>query len=121
MSNDLLFSVLPRRGIVPVKSERGEVKKIDKETPVDSSREDENLPVIKQREQQSSDQDQNSEQQSKDYSDEHIGLIVDTTDEAEIGPDTSVHVDSGLVEEYSPDGKDNEDDDHRGNHLDITV
>jgi hypothetical protein len=121
MSNDLLFSVLPRRGTVPVKSERGEVKKIDKKTPVDSSREDENWPVIKQREQESPDQDQNSEQQSKDYSDEHIGLIVDTTDEVELGPDTSVQASSGLVEEYSPDGKDDEDDDHIGNNLDITV
>jgi hypothetical protein len=43
MSNDLLFSVLPRRGTVPVKGDRGEVKKIVKKMPLHASPEEENL------------------------------------------------------------------------------
>ena len=56
MSNDLLFSVLPRRGTVPVKSDRGEVKKIVKKKPLHASPEEENIPIVNPREQQHKDQ-----------------------------------------------------------------
>lgn len=121
MSNDLLFSVLPRRGTVPVKSSRGEVKKIDKKTPVHASPDEEHLPVIKEREQQHPNQESQSEQQTKDYSDEHVGLIVDTTDDVLIEADASEKPHAGIVEEYAADGKEEDDDDHKGINLDVTV
>lgn len=121
MSNDLLFSVLPRRGTVPVKSDRGEVKRVDKKTPVHASPEDENLPVIKEREHPDPDKESKSNQQTRDYTDEHVGLIVDTTDEVEINSEEVIEDHEGVVEEYAADGKEDDDDDHKGINLDVTV
>jgi len=121
MSNDLLFSVLPRRGTVPVKSERGEVKKIDKKTPVHASPEDENLPTIKEREQRHPEQESQPDQQPKDYSDEHIGLIVDTTDDVQLEFEAAEPAHTDIVEEYDAEGKEDDDEDHKGINLDVTV
>jgi len=122
MSNDLLFSVLPRRGTVPVKSDRGEVKKIVKKTPVHASPDDENLPVVGERGSKQRHDESPVESVSKDYSDEHIGLIVDTTDDVIITADEHAEETLDSVDEYSADGKkDEDDDDHKGINLDVTV
>lgn len=122
MSNDLLFSVLPRRGTVPVKSDRGEVKKIVKKTPIHASPEDENLPVVGKRGAKRGQEDPPIEPISKDYSDEHIGLIVDTTDDVLVAAEEQIEESSESIEEYAADGKKEDDeDDHKGINLDVTV
>ncbi len=136
MSNDLLFSVLPRRGTVPVKGDRGEVKKIVKKMPLHASPEEENLPIVNPREQRQ--QKEQQQQQGRDYSDEHVGLIVDTTDEAASLPEElsenlsengsaepSEHLSSSQNEnEHNRILGDDEDTEHdrgSGTHLDIEV
>ncbi|MDM7860268.1 hypothetical protein QTP81_06645 [Alteromonas sp. ASW11-36] len=120
MSNDLLFSVLPRRGTVPVKSDRGEVKKVDKKSALHPSPQDENHPVIQEKPDR---QEQQPDQQSKDYSDEHIGLIVDTTDEnVEADEQEIVHNKQEFLDENSVSHTEDDDPDKDDRvHLDITV
>lgn len=120
MSNDLIFSVLPRRGTVPVRSDRGEVKKVVKKSALHASPQDDNHPVIKEK---SGRQEQQPDQQSKDYSDEHIGLIVDTTDEnVEADEQAIVHNKQEFLSENSAtQGEVDGDEDSRVNRLDITV
>ncbi|WP_124749004.1 hypothetical protein [Alteromonas facilis] len=127
MSNDLLFSVLPRRGTVAVKTDRGNVKKVAKKTPVHASRDEENLPLIGEnlalfREKESRHQSQEDDSQAKDYSDEHVGLIIDTTDES-VTPDDEpiIHSKAEYAQGESEEKKDDDDDDGPSVHLDITV
>lgn len=117
MSNDLLFSVIPRRGTVPVKSDRGEVKKVAKKTPTHSSPDDENLPIIKEKQQQREQQEQSA---GRDYSDEHVGLIVDTTDESGTLENSLQQTDSEASHQLTDEDSEADSDD-KGTHLDITV
>ena len=123
MSNDLLFSVMPRRGTVPVKSDRGEVKKVEKKTPAHPSPSDENHPKVERRleEKQESRGEQRSQQKgqqhgAKDFTDEHVGLIVDTTDDES---QRMKKVDANSNDEYP--NNDIDDEDEKGGNLDVTI
>ena len=120
MSNDLLFSALPRRGTIQVTRGIGEVKRVEKKTPTHESPSDENLPKVREKHQDAKNTDDHSERQSKDYSDEHVGLIVDTTDDS-----TSENPDNTLKEqssdEYTSNGKEEKEETHLGTKLDISV
>ncbi|WP_100656770.1 hypothetical protein [Alteromonas flava] len=129
MSNDLLFSVLPRRGTVPIKEDRGNVKKVVKKTPIHPSPDEENVSLVREKDARDENQHGHQEsrgssdeqQESKDYSDEHVGLIIDTTDENIAADDEPIiHNKKEYLHDASTHEKeDNEPDE--GEHLDITV
>ncbi|MBT0587477.1 hypothetical protein [Alteromonas oceanisediminis] len=123
MSNDLLFSVMPRRGTVPIKGDRGEVKKVDKKTPMHPSPSDENHPKVERRLEKKGDDSRQNESSkgdeqpdTPDFTDQHVGLIVDTTD------DESQRMEKATAnsnDEY-PNGE-IDDEDEKGGNLDVTI